>query len=76
MFWNIWDFILWREVGKKKSSCSDYSKYISFTLGKSEQISKIWFHFGIFNSVVGVGQWYDNASSHALKCICELFGNI
>ena len=32
--------------------------------------------FVIFGPVIGEGQWYDDASSKGLKCICELFGNI
>ena len=37
MFWNIGNFILWSEEGNKRSSCSDYSKYGSFILGKLEK---------------------------------------
>ena len=76
MFWNIWNLILWREVIKKRWSYSDDSKYGAFILGKSEQQFKIQSHFGIFDPVIGEGQWYDDAASHAIKFICELFGNI
>ena len=37
VFWNIWNLILWRDSGKKRSSCYDYSKNGSFIIGKSEQ---------------------------------------
>ena len=32
--------------------------------------------FGIFDPIIGERQWYDKIVSQALKCICELFGNI
>ena len=76
IFWNILNLVLWREAGKKQSSCYDDSKYGSFILGKPEQQLKIQSHFGIFDPVIGEVQWYDGAASHALKYICELFGNI
>ena len=44
--------------------------------GQSEKQFKIQSHLGIFDPVIGEGQWYDDASSQALKCICEWFGNI
>ena len=75
MFWNKWNFILWRQLGKKKSSCYDDSKYGAFILGQSEQQLKIQFRFGIFDTVIGYGKLYDDVESHALKYICELFGN-
>ena len=76
MFWIIWYLILWREAGKKRSSFSDDSKYGALILGKSEKQFKIQSHFGIFDPVTGEGQWYDDSSSHDLKCLCEYFGNI
>ena len=76
IFWNIWNLVLWREAGKKRRSCSDDSKFGAFILGQSEQQFKIDSHFGISDPVVGEGQFYYDASSHALKFICELFGNI
>ena len=69
-------FILLRESGNKWSSCSDYSKYGAFIIGKSEQQFKIRSHFVIFDRLIGEGQWYDDAASNALKFICELFENI
>ena len=75
MFWNIWNLVLWREAWKKLSSCSDCSKYGPFILGQSEQKFKIQSHFGIFDPVIGAGQWYDDTSSHALQFTCSLFGN-
>ena len=76
IFRNIWNLILWKEAGKKRSSCSGGSKYVAFVLGQSEQQFKIQSHFGIFDAIVGEVKWYDDSESHALKCICELFGNI
>ena len=72
----IWDLILWREAGNKQSICSDDYEYGAFILGKSEQQLKIQSHFGIFDPVIGEVHWSDDAASQALKCICELFGNI
>ena len=69
VFWNVWNLILWRESGKKLSSCSDYYKNWSFIIGQSEQQFKIQFHFGIFDPVIGEEQLYDAAASQALKCI-------
>ena len=57
-------------------SCSDDSKNGAFIIGQSEQQLKIQSHFGIFDSVIGVDQLYDDVLSQALKCICETFGNI
>ena len=34
IFWNIWNLILWREIGKKRSSCSYGSKYGALIFGK------------------------------------------
>ena len=68
--------ILWREAGNKLSSCSDDSKYGSSILVQSEQQLNIQYHFGIFWPLIGEGWWYDDAASHSIKCICELFGNI
>ena len=65
-----------KEAGNKQWSCYDDSKYGAFILGQSEQQSKIYSHLGIFDTVIGDGQWYYYAASHSLKCICELFGNI
>ena len=53
IFWNIRNLILWREAGKKTSSCSDDSKYGSFILGQSEQQFKIHLCFGTFDPVIG-----------------------
>ena len=75
IFWNIWTF-LWRYSRKKQWICSDDSKYRVFILGQSEQQFKIQSHFGIFDPVIGEGQWCDDVSSIGLKCICELFGNV
>ena len=66
-------FIFLKESGKKQLSCSDDSKYGTFIIGQSEQQFKTQSHIGIFDSLIGEGQWYDDAESHALKCICELF---
>ena len=63
MFWNICNLILWRDAGKKLSSCSDDSKFGAFIFGQSEQQFKINPHFTIFDTVSGEGQWYDDASS-------------
>ena len=76
MFLNIWNLILWKESWNKWSSYSNDYKYGAFILGKSEQQFKIQSHFGIFDPVIGYGQWYDDAGSQAFKCKCELFGNI
>ena len=76
MFWNIWKLILWRELGKKLSSCYDDSKYGALIIGQSEKQFKIQYHFGIFDTLIGGVQWYKDAESLDLKCICELFGNI
>ena len=40
------------EAGKKKSSCSDCSKYGAFILGKSEQKFKIQSPFLIFGTLI------------------------
>ena len=56
------------EEGKKRSSFSYDSKYWTFILGKLENKIKIQSHFGMFDPVIGEGQWYDDAASHALKC--------
>ena len=61
MFWNIWNFILWIEAGKKRSRCSYDSKYGALIPGKSGQQFKIQYHFGIFDTVIGEGQWYDDS---------------
>ena len=42
-----------KEAGKKRSSCSDDSKYGAFILGKSEQQFKIQSNFVIFYPVIG-----------------------
>ena len=76
MFWSIWNLILWREAGNKRSSCSDYSKHGAFIIGQSEQQFKIQSHFGIFDTIIGDGKWYGKAESQALKSICRLFENI
>ena len=74
-FWNIWYLVFWREVGKKRSNCSDDSKYRAFILRKCEQQFKIQSNFRIFYTIFGEAYWYDDAAPQALKCICELFGN-
>ena len=76
IFLNIWNLILWRGSGKKRSSFYGYSKYGAFILEQSEQQFKIQYHFGISDTVIGEGQWYDDASSHSLKFICGLFRNV
>ena len=76
MFFNKWNLIIWRDAVKKQWSCSDDYKYGAFILRQSKQQFKIQSHFGIFDPVLGEVQWYDDAASHALKFICELFGNI
>ena len=40
MYWNIWNLILWRKLGKKRSSCSDYSECWAFILWQSNNSSK------------------------------------
>ena len=61
---------------KKWSSFCDGSKYKAFILGQSEQQFKIQSHFRIFDTVIGEGQWYNEAAIQALKYICKLFENI
>ena len=62
--------------GKKQSSCSSDSEYGAFIIGKSEQQFKIQSNFGIFDQLFRERQLYKDAESLALKCICELLGNI
>ena len=50
--------------------------FTSIISQQPEQKLKIQSHFGIFDPVPGEGQQYDDAASHDLECICELFGNI
>ena len=76
MFWNIWNLFIWREAGNKLSSCSHDSKYGVFVIGQSEQKFNIHYHFGVFYSFIEEVQWYNDSASHAIKCICEIFGNI
>ena len=76
MFWNIRNLILWREAVKKRWIFSGNYKYGELILGQSEKKYKIQSHFGIFGPVIVEGQLYDDAASHAIKFICELFGNI
>ena len=45
MVQNIQNLILWGEAGKKRSLCSNDSKYGAFILGKPEQRLKIKSHF-------------------------------
>ena len=42
----------------------------------SAQQLKINSHFGVFDTKFGERQLYDDVASHALICMCELFGNI
>ena len=70
------EIIVCMEAGNKRWSCSDDSKYGAFILGQSEQRFKIQSYFGIFDPVIAETQWYDDAAFQALKCICELFGDI
>ena len=58
IFWNIWNLILWRESGNKRSSCSEDYNSSAFIPGKSEQKFKINPHIGIFDPVIEDGQWY------------------
>ena len=51
-------------------------KYREFIFWQSEQQFKIQSHFVIFDPVIGEGKWYDDTASHAIKCICELCGNV
>ena len=48
----------------------------AFIIEQPEQQFKIQSHFGIFDSIIGEGQWYDYEKSQTLECICESFGNI
>ena len=67
---------IWREAENKWSSCSDDSKYRALILGRLEQQFKIKSCFWIFVPVIGEVKCYDDESSHAIKFIYELFGNI
>ena len=75
IFWYVWNLIIWREAGNKRSSCSDGYKYVSFVLGELEQQLKMQSHLGIFDPVIGEGQSYDDAVSNTLKYIWWWFGN-
>ena len=46
MFWNICNFILWKESVKKLSICFDDSKSVAFIPGQSEKQFKIQYHYG------------------------------
>ena len=76
MFWDIRNLILWTDAGKKLLRFPDDYKNGAFIIGQSEQQFKIQSHFGIFYPLFGEKKWYDDAASHALKCICGSFGNI
>ena len=71
MFWNLWNLILWREAGNKRSNFSEYSKNGSFVIGQSEQQFKIKSYFVIFDPTIGEGGLYDDVALRALKCVCE-----
>ena len=67
---------LWSKTGKKLSSWYDNSKHRALIIGKSEKQFKIQSHFGIFDPIIGEGQWYEDAASQALKCVYRLYQNI
>ena len=65
------------KVSRKETiKFSDGSKYGAFILGQSEKQFNIKSCFGIFDPVIGEGQWYDDTESQDLKCIFELFEKI
>ena len=61
IFWNIWNMILWREPGNKRSSCFDYSKSGAFIPGHSAQQFKINPNFGNFDPAIEEVIWYDDS---------------
>ena len=51
----------------------DYYKYGAFLSGSLEQQFKMQSHFGIFDSVIGEGQWHDDTELEYLIWMCEFF---
>ena len=58
IFWNILNLILVHEPGKNALYFLDDSKSGNFIIGQSEQQLNTNSYFGIFDSVIGEGQWY------------------
>ena len=69
IFWNIWNLVLWREAGNKRSSCSDNSKFGALIPGQSEQQFKIQSHFLIFDELIVEIKLYDGAESKAVEVL-------
>ena len=67
---NIWNFVLWRWPGNKRLICFDDSKYDALVPGHSEKRFNTNSHFRFYDPATGNGQWYDDAASQALRCMC------
>ena len=63
-------FHLMKVPVNKSSSCFDYYYSGALSPGQSAQQFKIQYHFGVFDLAIGLGKWYDDIASQALRCIC------